>query len=96
MRKLWLALALLGCASSGGLRKQLDSMSGSPISSLYVQWGAPDRATDLGDGEKLLHWIRQSGNVWTTVGGPGWCEINVMTKRDTITTTSFHGTRCTK
>ena len=66
----------------------MEGFTGGPIEAVYSQWGAPDRAEDLGNGEKVLHWTRYA------MGGS--CQVNILTKDNIVTTWSWKGSYCTK
>lgn len=68
----------------------MEGFKGGSIEAVYGQWGAPDRAEDLGGGERALHWSRK-----TSFAGD-WCEINILTKDNVVTTLSAKGTYCSK
>ena len=64
-------IAATGCATVEGYRQHMDLMTGMHSDQLQVDWGPPDRVSELSNGDEL--WIyrkitqRQSGNSYSQV-----------------------------
>jgi len=67
-----------GCATVEGYRQHMDLMTGMHSDQLQVDWGPPDRVSELSNGDEL--WIyrkiteRQSGNSYSQVANGSYQE----------------------
>ena len=64
-------VVVTGCATAEGYRQRLDLMAGYHSDQLQVEWGPPDRVSELTDGSELWVYrkitVRHSGNSYSQV-----------------------------
>jgi hypothetical protein len=80
-----LSLALMvGCATTAGYEKVLNSWMGQDISNLIEKWGPPSNVFTMPDGRILYSWVFDGGAVAVPIGNmayavPRGCKTTFTT-----------------
>jgi hypothetical protein len=71
-------VAVTGCATAEGYRQRMDLMAGYHSDQLQVEWGPPDRVSELTNGNELWVYrkitVRHSGNSYSQVPNGSYQE----------------------
>lgn len=97
---------LISCATTGKLKKALDSWLKEDVNRAMISWGPPSNTYTMPNGKKQYSWLYVGSSVVTTKyydyldmvqsgAVTYWCEITLTANSSSkITAYSFRGNAC--